>query len=268
MDTLEYQDYCDYYASKCKICTGKKRVLHNSIWTCCPCQQHATLKYRFEKIQTYPQELKYSKWSDFTGEIKTKNKQTGKLEIGGHLSAPVFINAKKKAMEYCFSSSDPSVVDDRRNTLVLHKNNGRNVVIVGKKNTGKTLLAALILKEVAHASYLFKKLNIDFKWLKASDLINASRWDNDKSVDHEFLNSLNNIQFIVIDDIDMYRTGHNTPPDTVSLDVLFSYRKLASYPTIVICTPEFFKTASKYEIWGREFTDLITRSDNVLIELY
>ncbi len=151
--------------------------------------------------------------------------------------------------------------------LVVHKNQGRNVIIVGGKNTGKTLLAALILKEVANASSIFK-LNIDFKWLKASELVNASRWDNSKSVDHEFLDNLNNIDFLVIDGIDVYRTGHNTPPDTVSMDVLFSYRYLASCPTIVICTPEFFKTASKYEIWGKEFTSLLTRADNVLIELY
>ncbi len=260
MGNLSYENFCDHFARKCKLCNGDKRVLHNSIWTCCPCQHTASVKWRFEQIQLYPLGLKYSKWSDFTGQIKTKNKKTGKLEIGGHLSAPVFINAKKKAMEYCF---------DAEGELIVHKNlnNGRNIVIVGKKNTGKTLLAALILKELVHASCQFN-LNIDFKWLKSSDLINASRWDNSKSVDHEFLDNLRHIKFLVIDDIDVLRTGHNNPPDITSLDVLFDHRFVYRYPTVVICTLDFFKAASKFEAWGKGFSSLLSRSDNVLIELY
>jgi DNA replication protein DnaC len=275
MKKLTYQNYCDYYASKCSICESRKRILKNNIWTCCSCQYTATIKWRFEQIEIHPESLKYKNWADFTGEIKGTNKETGKLEILGHLSVPTFMGAKQKAMEYCFGSSDIKVLEDKKKYLSVHKHcmDGQNIVIAGRRNTGRTLLAVLVLKEVVNASCFFN-LNLEFKWIKSSDLIDAARWDNSKSIDHVFLDSLYDIHFLVIDGVDIYRGGHNTPPDTISLNVLFNYRRKMAYPTIIICSDVFLNSIlhAKYgdEVsrpWGEEFYSLITNPSNVTIEM-
>jgi len=274
MKKLSHSDYLNYYARKCEICHGARMVSCNGVRTCCSCQHTADVKFRFEQIQIYPEELKYKTWSDFTGEIRSKNKETGQSEITGTLSVSDFIAAKKKAMEYCFGYSNSKVLKDKRKHLIVHKqvSNGKNIIIAGAKNTGKTLLATLILKEVVNASCYFN-LNMDFRWIKASDLANKARWFNDKPVDHDYLDSLQYVDFLVIDGLDIKKGGHTNPPDIVSLDVLFQQRSLRSHTTVVVCTSSYLHNflqtqyIDKDTFWGDEFQSLMTHPKNLIIEL-
>ena len=273
MKKLTHREYCRYYALNCKVCQGNKRVRRNDIWTTCVCQNTATLKYRFEQFDVSPVHLKYKNWDDFTG-----------VDGNNVLTRESFITAKRKALEYCFGSSDPKLVLDRRKNLIVHKhrNNGQNVVIVGGSGTGKTLVAALIIKEVAHACRIHN-LNIGFKCIRSVFLQDAARWDaKGGSIDHASLDEWADVDFLVIDGVDLDSWGHTTPPDLISLNVLFSMRKMKGSPTIVICSDNFWLGIKKRRTattslqgkiddilnrWGRDFVTMLQEPSNVVIEL-
>lgn len=143
MKNLSYQTYSDYYASKCKKCLGEKRVLVNNIWTVCICQNSATLKFKFEQFDVNPSSLKYKTWDDFDGFIDGRQV----------ISMESWVSAKRNALKYCFGTDDINVIENRKNSLIVHKHrhDGQNVIIVGHPQSGRSLIASLIIKEVAHA---------------------------------------------------------------------------------------------------------------------
>ena len=269
MSKLSYDDIHIYYANKCSICKGKKRVFYDEVWTVCGCQHIATARWRLEQIQVYPDNLKYKDWSDFTGLIKDKSTTVGRLNPASALEA------KNKAMKYCFGSDDPNAVKDRRNTLKVqdHISDGQNVIIAGGRGSGRSLLACLILKEVIYATSYFN-LRLDYKWIKANSLISAARWDGERPINHDFLDDIQAQHFLVVDGIDLPQGGHNNPPDMVALNLMFYYRKLYQHPTIIVCSDTFWAavTEQKYEQglikrWGEEFFELINDPGNLVIEL-
>ncbi len=264
--TLSYVDYCQYYALKCEICKGEKRVLHSGIWTSCVCQHTATVKWHLEQFDVSPPDLKYKSWDDFVGTDGTTR-----------LTDASFISAKQKALQYCFGSSDPDVIKDRRKNLIVHRHcqDGQNVIITGEAGTGKTLIAVLIIKEVAYACRTHN-LKLNFKCIKSPFLQDAARWDSDKNLDHQLLDDLAEVNFLVLDEVEEYREGgHKTsPPDIIALNVLFGIRQMNSLPTIVICTgrfwaevnhPRYHEAVSRR--WGREFVSLMSNPRNAIIEL-
>jgi hypothetical protein len=267
-----YSDFLEHYASNCERCQGHKTIREEGALVRCPCQAIATAYYRYDQIPVFPSELKYKEWTDFTGEIKVTT--SGKTETVGHLS-DFGVTAKQKAMFYCFSSIDPSVVKDRKTNLTIlnHLQDGQNVIISGGRNTGKTLLAALINREIALASLYFGK-PIDFKWITNAEIIEAARWDNEKQVNHTFLDELADADFLTIDNVEMPYGGHNSPPDMISMGVLFGGRMRDHKPTILICSDDFYKNANDriysadiIRLWGSSFFQLTTHHDNLVIEL-
>lgn len=267
MKQLTYNDYADYYASKCKICNGEKRVQIKGIWTACICQNSASLKFKFEQLEINPPELKYKTWDDFNG------------FANGHqiISTESWLSAKQKALQYCFGSINPDVVKDRKSNLIVHKHryDGQNVVIVGNKGSGRTLIAALIIKEVAHACRIYD-LDLSFKYLKAYDLLIAARWDNERSYDYSLLEELTDIDFLIIDEVELLPPkGHHTnPPDYHTMNNIFGNRERWKLPTIIICSQSFWGQVShtKYTDdiavqWGRPFVSIMNNSDNVLIKI-
>lgn len=273
MKKLSHTDYCDYYASKCKKCNGAKRVRVDKGWVSCHCQHVATLKYRFEQFEIYPPTLKYKSWTDFCGYSDGGNQR---------LTPASFVEAKSKAFAYCFGSGHlpqnyENILKERSKHLIVHKHcrDGQNVVIVGDRGSGRTLIAALIIKEVAHAC-MIKNLDIGFKYINANDILSAARWDNSKSIDHDFLNEICDTEFLVIDQIDLPppRGHHTNPPDCVAINKLFADRVLFCYPTIAICSTSFWSQImnprymeSVVEQWGREFVSLLKHENNVVVEL-
>ena len=268
---LTYTNYCDYFAKKCPKCNGAKKILiHHGeddtvgTWNACGCQFIASTKWRYDQIPL-PSHLKGKTWEDFRGIVVENGKEVD--------LACSFTEAKEKALEYCFGSGDPSVIKDRVNSLVV-QDRTNNVVISGGQRTGKTLLVALILKEVVYASVL-KRINLAFKYVKNSELLDKSRWDNNKQVDHEFLADLAELDFLVLDGIND-PAGHTTPPDLISLDGLFSARHLSGAPTIFVCSDTFklkLFSENKYERdaiikkFGEEYYSSLTNSENVFIDL-
>lgn len=265
MKKLTHRDYCEYYARHCKICKGAKRVQINGVWTACVCQNTATLKYRFEQFEVSPADLKYKTWNDFTG-----------VDGNNVLTRNSFIRAKSKALEYCFGSPDLKLTQDRKKNLVVqnHCHDGQNVIIAGGQGTGKTLVAALIIKEVAHACRIHN-LNIGFKCIKSVFLQDAARWDSQsKSIDQVSLDDWSEVDFLVIDEVDLDSWGHTTPPDLISLNVLFSTRTIRGLPTIVICSDDFWRGIKTYRRiddifnrWGRDFVSMLRNPSNMVIEL-
>ena len=260
--SLGYLDYCDYFAKKCKECKGSKRVLvkkdENSIgvWNACGCQFIASTKWRYDQIPL-PAELKNKTWDDFTGILK-EGDDTISL-------ANSFVKGKEEALRYCFDSVDPLAREDREHHLVVHTRTN-NVVISGDPRSGKTLLAALILKEVVYASVL-TRTELTFKCVKNAQLLEAARWDNNKQVDHEFLDDLAELNFLLIDGLNC-PTGHTTPPDLICLDRLFWSRHTAARPTIFVCSSGF-KASGEMIInkLGEGLHSALTDNRNIFVEL-
>ena len=265
MKKLSYDDYCKYFAGKCKICQGTKQILHEGVKTACVCQLSATLKFRFEQFEVDPPELKYKSWTDFQGCTSE-----GKI-----LTDASLIEGKKKALRYCFDSDEADVFKDRKKHLIVHRHvdDGQNLIIVGARGSGRTLLAALIVKEIAHACHFHNK-DISYKYIKSWDLQNAATWDNIKGSNHELLDELSDVNFLVIDQVELLPPGghHTTPPDIIKMDSLFGSRRYK--PTIIICSPFFWHKTSDENLissieaqWGRSFISLLADSNNVVIEL-
>ena len=271
---LEYLDYCKYYASKCEVCKGDKRLWKNKAWHACGCQYVASVKFRFENIRIYPPELKYLSWEDFTGEIKEISRE-GKLEITDYLEPAAILRAKRMAMQYCFGSTQPWVLKDRAKYSAIYRRfiSGKNVIIAGSKRTGKSLLATLILKEVVFAS-VSNKVDMSFEWVKGMDLFHAARWDSTKEIDYDSLYVWADASFLVIDGLEVPRGGHTSPPDIIALNRLFGARHYEK-PTIVITTESFMRECQDplrsqlvIDKLGAELHSLMVDRDNVLIDLY
>lgn len=268
---LTYKDYCLFFSKKCDICKGARKVLLDNVWTVCLCQFKATLKFRYDSLQVYPPELKYKTWNDFTGIITEGGITSGILEPES------VIESKQKALSYCYKNGDNSSHD---NLIVQdHLNDGQNVIIYGERGTGKTLLAVLILKEIVFSNYRSCS-SVTTDWVHSSQIRDAARWALDSGIktkeqDYDYLDEISLTDFLVIDDIDYAdkRNSFPSPPDRTSLDVLFGERKRNQRPTIFICSNKIkdmvgdLKTVLLQREWGNEFYDLISNSNNVIIEL-
>jgi len=240
---ISYPEYKEHYASKCPRCKGTKRVLRDGVPTACGCQHLAAVKWRFEQIELQPPELKYYNWSDFNGSVRTRYSD-GRTEVIGCIdgmgettAAKVAHQARKQALLYCFDTDDMneiSVREKRQKHSLIHEKalGGENVVIAGGHRSGKSLLAALILKEVVRASIDSGK-DYTFGWVESSDLVDAA-YNFGKHIDFEQLEEWSELNFLVVDNFDVSNTKVS------DLDQLFYKRSSYRRPTIVTCSTEFF----------------------------
>ena len=273
---LSYIDYCNLFSSRCNKCKGDKQIRREGILYCCSCQLRATVKWRFEQIDVSPQNLKYNDWKDFTGIIKEGSTTVGRLKPSSVLAA------RNQMLHYCFGKNDIECANKRKANSIIHKkaNSGSNIIIGGDRATGKSLLAALLLKEVVWSSAIHNN-NLSFKWVKSSDFISASRWDSlkidgevveSRPVDYGYFVNLQSINFLAIDGVDIYPNYGRT--DVVALDTFFSYRRKLGMPIIVICSNKFYNMIKnpKFSIdirncWGSEFVSVISSPSNIFIKL-
>ncbi len=273
MTKVSYNAYLEFYANKCNKCKGERHIFVDNVATSCPCQFTATMKWRFDQIKVRPESLKYKTWSDFTGLIKNEAIIVeNDAIITGMLDPESVKFAKESAMKYCYRNGDNSSYKN----LIVHKHlfDGKNVIISGGKNTGKSLLAVLIIKEVVCASAEFK-IDMDFHWATSTKIRNAARWTNEKDIDDEYMSYLGRVDWLVIDDVDVETaTGHHTnPPDRISLNSLFSTRSIENRPTIFICSEKMSDMRNPRYIdvieqqWGKEFINTFMHQNNLVIAL-
>ena len=239
---ISYSEYKEHYASKCPRCKGVKRVLRDHVWTACGCQHLAAVKSRFEQSKLKPSELKYYNWSDFNGSLRTRY-PNGRTEVIGciegmneNTAATVAIRARSQAMRWCFDTDDINLVstrEKRQKHSLIHTKSvyGGNVVIAGGHRSGKSLLAALLLKEVVRASIDSGK-DYTFGWVEGSVLVDAA-YGFGKYVDFEQLGEWADLHFLVIDNFNVSNTKVS------DLDKLFYDRSYNRRPTIVTCSTEF-----------------------------
>ena len=273
MKPLLYADYRKYYANHCLICHGDARIVEDGVRKECFCQKKARRKYRLEQIEIYPPELKYKDWTDFTG-IITKNDQ-----ITGNLKIDSTIIARNKAFNYCYGVDfDASLLKNRLSSIKVHDHldDGQNLVIAGDESTGRSLLGAIICKEVANASILINR-DLDYRWVRFYDILNAARWIYDasmnKPVDHAYLDMLTNLDFLFIDGMNVQR-GKNSPPGHIAMDTLVGTRTLWHLPTVLVCSRKVLKLATTLigqeqlsSLYGYEFVQMIKKPNTVVIEL-
>ncbi len=266
---LSYLEWSQWFADQCDECHGSQIVLVDGSPRRCNCQLIATAKARLEAVDIVPTSLKYCNWCDFTGLIKNAG------EIRGSLTTESTMRGRNSAFRYCFGEDyDPAISRDPTKIRLSDRIvDGNNLVIVGPENSGKTLLAVLVLKEACNA-YIVGK-NIQFKWVKFYDIINHARWDTKgKDINHALLDELSELDFLFIDGVDDYRGGHNSPPDHTSMNVLFGARRILNLPTIFVCSSIFAKMLNRPEgqekfvnMFGDEFVRSIAHRSNTLIEL-
>jgi len=268
----EFEAYYRRFAKNCPRCKGQRTILVNGVLTRCICQNKAVKRLYFDKISISPSSLKYKEWDDFNGSILNLEG-----DVDGALTVSSLEEAKRKAMEYCFDHWDIDVDKERNKAINIdrHLRDGQNLVIFGSPGSGKTLLAVLVLKELLRCMWI-RKRDYRYKWIKFTDLVGHARWDNSRSVNHDRLDELSESHFLFIDGIDVYRSGegHNTPPDLIELDRLFSYRRAMSIPTIMTATtslrdamkaPALAGLAKKW--CGDELISMMCSSETVRIVL-
>jgi len=274
MTSLTHADYREYYARQCQLCKGNGCVVEDKVRKECVCQKKARRKYRLEQIDIYPPELKYKDWDDFSGVI-TQNAQ-----VVGHLKIESALSARDQAFQYCYGVPySTEILKSRHKHLQIQKrlSDGQNVVIVGDERTGRSLLGAIICKEVANATVVLNR-DIDYRWVKFYDILNAARFVYDaqisKAVDHRYLDMLAELKFLFIDSIDVQRGGKNYPSDHVAMDSMFGFRTMYHLPTVLICSKEILKLLTMpggqdqlVRKFGFEFTQLFRKDDTVIIEL-
>ena len=272
--TLSYLEWSQWFADNCDECHGTQVVRVDGSPIRCKCQLRATAKARLEAVDIVPTRLKYCDWSDFTGLI------TNEGEIQGSLTTSSALKGRNTAFGYCFGVDyDPEIAKDFTNIRMQERvADGRNLVIVGPGNSGKTLLAVLVLKEACNA-YIVGK-NLQFKWTKFHDIIHHASWANSdwnspgKQINHSFLDELSELDFLFVDGIDDDRGGHNARPDHISMNVLFGARRIFNLPNIFVCSSVFYRQiqgpkgleelVSKF---GEEFMKSVSNPNNTIIEL-
>lgn len=274
MKQLEYADYREYYAHDCQICNGNQLVIEDDVRKECICQKKARRKYRLEQIDIYPGELKYKDWVDFTGVI-TKQDQ-----VVGHLKIDSAISARDKAFQYCYGVPfNKNIISSRYKHLKIqeHLYDGQNIVISGDDRTGRSLLGAIICKEVANATVVLNR-DLDYRWVKFYDILNAARWVYDqqhhKPVNHNYLDMLAGLDFLFIDGIDLQRGGKNYPADHIAMDSLFGSRTMFNLPTVLITSKKILKMFNVVggqdqlaSTFGFEFMQMFRKDDTIVIEL-
>lgn len=257
-------------------------MLRDGDWTSCVCQLIATAKWRFEQIKLEPPELKYHNWCDFNGVVEQRSPD-GRLEQSGYIegmdaqtSALIATEARSQAMKYCFDTTDCEAVKNRsfrKKHSVLYKRmlTGSNVIVAGGRKSGRSLLAALILKEVVRASIDSGKL-YTFGWIRNTDLLYAAT-GFDKPIDYRSLEDWAELDFLFIDNF----TVPNPKP--VCLDKLFCDRRYSQRPTIVTCSDSFLhgchnepmkniNPSRVIQMLGEEALSFMTDPSNVVIKLY
>lgn len=264
--SLSVLDYQNYYSSRCKQCGDNKYIIKNDIRFVCPCQEYATIKFKFDEIKIYPQDIKQKTWNDFIG-VSDDNSNL--------LDPNSFVKAKESAMTYCFGSA----LVNRSGQILRHLYDGKSVIIYGDSGSGKTLISILLLKEVLLASFIKK---VTFEWVNANSILDAARWQSDSSgnsnkvIDIYYLDNLAECDFLFIDKFDIApeRADHRAPPDMMSLNILFNRRIINNKPTIINCTSKVAKYLEneRYqdvigEQWGTELYSILMNKSNVSIRL-
>ena len=153
-----------------------------------------------------------------------------------------------------------------------HLKDGQNIIIAGSVLSGKTLLGVLILKEIANAAYVGKDL--DYRWVRLYNIIDAARWTNAQPIKQSYLDNLAELDFLFVDDVATHRGGHNAPPDHIAMNTLFGTRRLFGLPTIFICSLQFLRMVNNHQsrevladTFGEEMVKLLIKKNNVIIEL-
>lgn len=263
---ITYFQWLDYYANKCNDCHGSKMLIKNGSPVACFCQHVATAKYRLEQVDISPSHLRYTSWEDFTGLVKKGEKVEGSLNVSSAISG------RDMAFRYCFNVPYDKRVSKSVSELKVHENltHGTNVVIYGPPNSGKTLLAALILKEVNRS--ILNGHSLEYGWARFSDIIYLASWSCNKEIDYKKLEYYSRLPFLFIDGIDIHKGGHNSPPDHIAINSMFGKRRVLNLPSIFVCSEQLLQimrnnsdVVSSY--FGEEFTKLVSEPTNVVIIL-
>lgn len=267
MQNSTYLDLSQWYANRCPHCHGKQYIEIQGSPRRCICQKTATARARLEAVDIVPENLKYMQWKDFTGLIRNDD------EIKGSLTTTSATEGRNAAFRYCYDKDfDLSLTKNPSNLVLSNRlRDGKNVIITGPQNSGKSLLGVLILREACR-SYIIGK-NFQFRWVKFYDIINHARWNaKDKEINHVLLDEYAELDFLFIDGVDMHLGGHNSPPDHVAMNVLFGTRRSFHLPTIYICSNVFMQSAKRnidntVTLFGQEFGSSISDPKNTVIEL-
>ena len=120
---------------------------------------------------------------------------------------------------YCFSESkiekihhckfDNSLIESilekhiSLSKIKNRRNEGANIAFFGDDDTGKTLLASLVAKEIIYSSVLLS--DFDFRWISFNTLINALSFDR---TDYALFDDVSCVDFLILDNVYIPQQGN------------------------------------------------------------
>ena len=229
---MKFEEYSILLSGPCKLCNGKRYIEKDNQQEICKCQLRALIHYRHDQL---PVDLRYKEWGDYTGDNVKKSKE---------IKVRNWEKCRCLAFAYCFSKESISEINDcnislgsiqqilkkriSKSKIIKRKKEGANIAFFGDDDTGKTLLAALVAKEIIYASVLLGDL--DFKWLPFSTLINALNFDRPN---YSLIDEVSCVDFLVLDNVYVPQQGNYMKN---FLDELFHDRRTKRLPIILTGT--------------------------------
>jgi len=226
---LSFDEHAAYFAEHCDKCQGKRFVIEEEKRVICSCQSKALVKHRYDQI---PTDLKNKDWEDYTGDFIQNNKEIRVVN---------WKESRDIAFGYCFSKKSinqlskcelnldkiKEILERRfsRSRIKKRYDDGSNLAILGNSFTGKTLLAALVAKEIIYASVLL--IDKDVKWVSFNSLINSLSFNR---VDYDLIDEISYVDFLILDNVNAPKQGNYMKN---VIDELFYNRINQNLPIII-----------------------------------
>src|SRR5665213_329340 len=257
--TQKIKNYYDHFKKSCEC--GER----------CWCERRAVIWAHI--VSTIPDEYMRFTIDNFTGEMVLKDGKKERI-----LPEELVATAKRQVLDYCWrgiaDGEDYGTAEWLKRSMLDHRfRNNESLVIYGakwvtdkndgkgkpfQKPFGRTMIAAIVMKEVIFLRWLEGHLGDSYEWADYSTLVNRLlvQADGTKEYD-ESIHDYREADWLCVDSISVLERGSDAQRTFRSsvLDRLFCERREAGKPNILV----FQDNIEKVEDLAYEFGGEISR---------